>query len=222
MSAGEIIDQNLFDVSPTAEARFELVADAFPVLLIDDIYARPDDIRAAALSLDFEPPPDPYPGRVASPPSGNASLDRFLRRMLDMVNRDYLPRLPGELRVAPLARLHSDFAIVDVHPDDLADRQRIPHTDPVPIFGLVYFNHEPRGGTLFFRNVADTPGSAPSPGYLTDSRDGFELAGRIEPAFNRLAIYPGFVPHSGEIAGDWIRSDERFTNPRLTQRLLFG
>jgi len=90
------------------------------------------------------------------------------------------------------------------------------------IFGLVYFNHEPRGGTLFFRNVADTPGSAPSPGYLTDSRDGFELAGRIEPAFNRLAIYPGFVPHSGEIAGDWIRSDERFTNPRLTQRLLFG
>ncbi len=33
---------------------------------------------------------------------------------------------------------------------------------------------------------------------------------------------PEFVPHSGEIAGAWIRSDERFTNPRLTQRLLFG
>ena len=55
-----------------------------------------------------------------------------------------------------------------------------------------------------------------------DSRDGFELCGRIAPVFNRLAIYPGFVLHSGEIAGDWIRSDERFSNPRLTQRLIFG
>jgi hypothetical protein len=217
-----MIDQHLFEVSPTAQARFELIADAFPVLLIDNLYARSDEIQAAALRLDFEPPPDPYPGRIAPLPGGNASLDRFLRRMLDMVNRDYLPRLPGDLRVAPLARLHSDFAIVDVHPDDLADCQRIPHVDPVPIFGLVYLNREPRGGTLFFRKVTSTPENAPSPGYLTDSRDGFELAGRIEPAFNRLAIYPGFVPHSGEIAGDWIRSDERFTNPRLTQRLLFG
>jgi len=217
-----MIDQDLFEISPTAQERFELVADAFPVLLVDNVYARPDEIRAAALSLDFEPPPDPYPGRVASAPDGNASLDRFLRRMLDMVNRDYLPLLPDSLRVAPLARLHSDFAIVDVHPDDLADHQRIPHTDPVPIFGLVYLNRQPRGGTLFFRKAASAPENALSAGYLTDSRDGFELAGRIEPAFNRLAIYPGFVPHSGEIAGDWIRSDERFTNPRLTQRLLFG
>jgi hypothetical protein len=45
--------------------------------------------------------------------------------------------------------------------------------------------------------------------------------GRIEAAFNRLAIYPGFVPHSGEIVGEWIKTDERFTNPRLTQRLVF-
>jgi hypothetical protein len=217
-----MIDQDLFEVSSTAQARFELIADAFPVLLIDDVYARPDEVRTEALRLDFEPPPDPYPGRIAALPDDNVSLHAFLRRMLDMVNRDYLPRLPGDLRVAPLARVHSDLAIVDVHPDDLAERQRIPHVDPVPIFGLVYLNREPRGGTLFFRNIGSAPGNAPSPGYLTSTRDGFELAGRIEPAFNRLAIYPGFVPHSGEIAGDWIRSNDRFTNPRLTQRLLFG
>jgi hypothetical protein len=190
--------------------------------LIDNIYARPDEIRREALRLEFEPPADPYPGRVAVAPDANASLHDFLRRMLDLVNREYLPRLPANLPVPSLTRLHSDFAIVDVHPDDLADRQRIPHVDPVPIFGLVYLNEEDRGGTLFFKRTGDSAPPIPSPDYLTDSRDGFELAGRIKPAFNRLAVYPGFVPHSGEIAGDWIRSDERFTNPRLTQRLLFG
>ena len=87
-----------------------------------------------------------------------------------------------------------------------------------------------RGGTLFFKRTAE--GSAePAPGYVVDSRDGFELCGRIAPVFNRLVILPPpgfffffffFVPHSGEIAGDWIRSDERFSNTRLTQRLIFG
>jgi hypothetical protein len=72
----------------------------------------------------------------------------------------------------------------------------------VPIFGLVYLNHEERGGTLFFRRSVQVAQSGPSPGYVTEDRDGFELAGRIEPRFNRLAIYPGFVPHSGDISGD--------------------
>ena len=157
-------------------------------------------------------------------PEANASLHDFLARMLEMVNREYLPRLPVNPPMDPLTRLHSDFAIVDVHPDELADHQRIPHVDPVPIFGLVYLNHENRGGTLFFKDADRSAGDpeTPSPGYLTQSRDGFELWGRIEPAFNRLAIYPGFIPHSGEISGDWISSDERFTHPRLTQRLIFG
>ncbi len=37
----------------------------------------------------------------------------------------------------------------------------------------------------------------------------------------RLVIYPGIVPHSGEIAGDWIHGEERFRYPRLTQRFTF-
>jgi hypothetical protein len=216
-----MLDASLFELSSEIEVRFVPAADGLPVLLIDDIYARPDELREAALRLDFEPPSDPYPGRVAVP-GANPSLHLFLRRMLDMVNRDYLPHLPVDPPIPPLSRLHSDFAVVDRHPDELAAMQRIPHVDPVPIFGLVYLNREERGGTLFFRRTETAQTVEPQLGYLTHSRDGFELAGRIEPAFNRLAVYPGFVPHSGEIAGDWINSDERFTNPRLTQRLLFG
>jgi imidazolonepropionase-like amidohydrolase len=47
------------------------------------------------------------------------------------------------------------------------------------------------------------------------------LAGHIEGRFNRLAIYPGFVLHSGEIDGDWIEKEDRLAAPRLTQRIKF-
>jgi hypothetical protein len=89
----------------------------------------------------------------------------------------------------------------------------------VPIFGLVYLNQEERGGTLFFK-----PRQGPAAerhGYQTTSDGAFELCGRIEGRFNRLAIYPGFIPHSGEIAGPWIEGEERTRHPRLTQRLQF-
>jgi hypothetical protein len=214
-------DPDLFEISPDLEIRSEPVADGLPVLLIDNVFAHPEQIRRAALELNFEPSTTPYPGRTAVFEEVNASLQAFLRWALDLVNGRYLPQIPRERGIGTLTQLHSDFAIVDVHPDQLAAKQRIPHVDPVPIFGLIYLNREDRGGTLFFKRTAE--GSAePAPGYVVDSRDGFELCGRIEPVFNRLVIYPGFVPHSGEIAGDWIRSDERFSNPRLTQRLIFG
>ena len=100
--------------------------------------------------------------------------------------------------------------------------QRVPHVDPVPIFGLVYLNRDDRGGTLFFRRTGEP--AALARGRLCDrpAATASNCRGRIEPAFNRLAIYPGFVPHSGDISGDWIRSGERHRSPRLTQRLMFG
>jgi hypothetical protein len=42
-----------------------------------------------------------------------------------------------------------------------------------------------------------------------------DLEIRVEPIADGVAICPAFVPHSGEIVGDWIGSNERFTNPRL-------
>ena len=71
------------------------------------------------------------------------------------MNGRYLPQIPRERAIGTLTQLHSDFAIVDVHPDQLAAKQRIPHVDPVPIFGLIYLNREDRGGTLFFKRSTD-------------------------------------------------------------------
>jgi hypothetical protein len=219
-------DDALFALSADSVARLEKVGGTVPVVLVDNVYAFPDAVREAALALPFTPPPDPYPGRLATFPRPSASLMAAAQWALDVANSMFLPSLPPiSFAGRPLTGLngvYSDFAIVDVHPGELAPLQRIPHTDPVPVFGLIYLNREERGGTLFFEQVAALDSEAGgAPGYITQSSDAFKLVGRIEPLFNRLAIYPGFVPHSGEIAGEWIEGEERFSSPRLTQRFIF-
>ena len=215
---------DLFAISPALKPRMERVGDVIPVIIIDDFYQRPDEIRAAALSLSYKPPAYPYPGKLAEIPPV-PSLSGVLKWALEVVNGSYLPNVPpiavqGK-SIRAFNKLYSDFAVIDVHPDDLSLVQRVPHTDPVPVFGLVYLNREERGGTMFFDQIADIDATKLDPGYITDTGRGFRLMGRIEAAFNRMAIYPGFVPHSGEIAGDWIKTDERFRSPRLTQRFIF-
>lgn len=218
-----MFDEDLFQLRPGLSFRFELIADGLPVMFVDNLYQRADEIRETALSLDYGPAPFDYPGRVAPAPRDNPSLNRFLGELLALVNGQYLPRVPiaaDGKRIEAFSRMHTDFALVDTHPDDLRKPQRAPHIDPIPVFGLVYLNHEDRGGTLFFRRTGESGATTDKRGYQTESGGGFELCGRIEPAFNRLAIYPGFVHHSAEI-GNWIETEDRFTSPRLTQRLMF-
>jgi len=219
------VDQDLFETPAGLDIQLVAVGGEIPVIQVDDFFNRPDEIRQAALSLPYEAPPYPYPGKLAGVPEPNRSLTKLKRKLLQLVNEVYLPRVPpisqDGRRVSAFRQVHIDFAVVDVHPDDLSQEQRLPHTDPVPVFGLVYLNREERGGTLFFKQKASSEETAGGHGYVTDSNEAFELLGRIEPGYNRLVIYPGFIPHSGEIAGDWITGPARFDSPRLTQRLVF-
>jgi len=215
----------LFALSEGIDLRVERLGDAIPVLIADNVYAHPDAIREAALGLRFGEPGNPYPGKIA-PPQEDPSLAAMIAWALRTVNQLYIPRIsPLSQDGAPVSafgKIETDFAIVDTHPGDLQPWQRIPHLDPVPVFGLVYLNREERGGTLFFEQVAPLTRELPDPGYISGDTDHFRLRGRIEGRFNRLAVYPGSVPHSGEIAGSWIEGEQRFTSPRLTQRLLFS
>jgi len=215
----------IYRLNPNARAYLYRVGGRIPVMLIDDVFEDPAAIRESALNLSYHAPDYPYPGKIAEPSLEDLSLRAFLGTILGMVNREYLPRIPpisgNGQQITAFARVLPDFAITDIHPDDLESVQRRPHTDPVPIFGLVYLNAEDRGGTLFFERTSTGAEAAQHSGYLTASDEEYELIGKIGGQFNRLAVYPGFVPHSGEIAGDWIRGDERFTEPRLTQRLVF-
>lgn len=214
----------LFELASSQNLKFKLLGGLVPAIIVDNVYAQPDALREMALRLSYAAPPYPYPGKLAVPPT-SPSLTRLIGWALDLVNSQYLPNIPpineNGRKIEAFSRLHTDFGIVDVHPLDLAEIQRVPHTDPVPVFGLVYLNREERGGTLFFEPVAGGAPAASTDGYMTTTNPKYKLRARIAPVFNRLAIYPGFVPHSGEISGSWIEGEERYTSPRLTQRLVF-
>ena len=216
----------LFQLNPNARAVLRPVGGRLPILFIDDVFTNPTRLRESALGLPFHVPPYPYhyPGRIAEPDSADPSLKLFLGNVLNLVNREYLPRIPVISErgrpITAFSRVETDFAIVDVHPNDVEPGQRVPHVDPVPIFGLVYLNPIERGGTLFFSATGKSADKERA-GYFVEADPEYVFIGKIEGRFNRLAVYPGFVPHSGEIAGDWITTDERFSEPRLTQRLTF-
>jgi hypothetical protein len=215
----------LLQLNRDARAYLHSLGGRVPVMMIDDLFEDPAAIRDRALRLSYHAPAYPYPGKIAELNASEPSLEAFLRTILSMVNGEYLPRIPpisdNGRQITRFARVMADFAITDVHPDELEPVQRAPHVDPVPIFGLVYLNTVDRGGTLFFNRTTAGQGADEPVGYHTETRGEYALAGKIEGRFNRLAVYPGFVPHSGEIVGDWIRGEERFTEPRLTLRLVF-
>lgn len=226
--AGPVQDHlpdDLFATGRGLVPRLELLGGKLPVILVDDVYADPARVREHALRLNYEPPPYPYPGRIATIPMPNASLSTFLRHVLNLVNRNYLPRIPAiagdnAVIITAFGRILTDFGIIDRLPQELKPVQRQPHTDPVPIFALVYLNEEERGGTLFFEPGHGGAVPRERSGYFGAGDEEFRLCGKIDGKYNRMAIYPGFVPHTGEI-GDWIESDDRLSKPRLTQRFLF-
>ena len=214
---------DLFATGPAAELSMGRIDGHIPYLAVDNIFADPAAVREAALALPYASGTAHYPGRIARFPSGDPSLTTFLEKVLALVSREYVPLLPpmpdGQRLSAPRG-VDTDFAITDTHPDELSPRQREPHIDAIPVFGLVYLNPEPRGGTLFFKPRGDTGAKAEPAGYPRPSEQ-LEVCGHIEGRFNRLAIYPGFILHSGEIKGEWISGKERFEAPRLTQRIMF-
>lgn len=216
--------KDLFATGSRPQVSIGLIDHRVPYLTVDGVFTNPHAVREAALALHYSRGTAHYPGRVARFPADDPSLAGFIHKVAGLVTREYLPRLPtlpDGRQLSSLRGADTDFAITDTHPDQLSPAQRHPHTDAVPVFGLVYLNAEPRGGTLFFKPRAEPRPGAHSSAYPSRGDDRFEVCGHIEGLFNRLAIYPGFIFHSGEIEGEWIGSDARLRTPRLTQRIMF-
>ena len=218
------LSNDLFAANPSRQIKVDWLAGTIPVILVDDVYVRPDDVRSAALQFAYEERTLHYPGKIAAAPTANRSLEALKLWVRELANSVYLSLAPitfGNRAISSFREVRTDFAVVDLHPDKLSSMQRMPHVDPVPLFGLIYLNRQERGGTLFFEPDQSREEHGRETGYFDADGAGFRLLGRIDPVFNRLAIYPGTVPHSGEIQGDWIHSEARFNSPRLTQRWLF-
>lgn len=214
---------DLFATGAAPRLSMGLIDEQIPYLAIDGVFADPIAVRSAALALPYSTGAAHYPGRVARFPSGDPSLTEFLRKVVALVTREYLPLLPplpGGRRLSQVRGADTDFAITDTHPAELSPKQREPHIDAIPIFGLVYLNEEPRGGTLFFKPRGGGSILPEAAGYPRPNAR-LEACGHIEGRFNRLTIYPGFILHSGEIEGEWIEGEDRLSAPRLTQRIMF-
>lgn len=214
----------IFRPSPHIKGQLKTIGGKFPILVFDDFYAEPERVREAALAQHYAPSQEKYPGRHAELPCSKEERTTLETLVLDIVNRHYLPKLKLQRagKIVPrLPKVVTDFSIVDTAPDELTPIQRQPHLDPAPIFGLVYLNVEERGGTLFFEREGNTmPPPAPR-GYMADSAPGWRVIGKTEGKFNQLAIYPGQLPHSGEIRGEWITEARSMADLRLTQRFIF-
>lgn len=185
-----------------------------PVVIIDNFFPYPQALREEAIGLTFEKVGAGFPGlRAPFNPNYMGGAMALLRKILVDVF--------GFKNGVVLEQCSA--SIVTLDPDQLSERQSIPHidgTDPRKMALLHYIDSAEKGGTGFYRHAATrfeaiTPeradhyyseldderkmGAFTRKGYITGSTAHFEKIGAIEPRFNRMAIYRGNLLHSGDI-----------------------
>ncbi len=118
------------------------------------------------------------------------------------------------------------FSLVTMPPDTLGPLQRVPHFDHADGEGFAiihYLSKTPAGGTAFYRHdrtgfetltkerldlygparTKDIEEFGTAQGYHSGDGNGFTELGMVEARFNRVAIYPGNILHSGVIPQDF-------------------
>lgn len=204
-----------------------------PILMIDNFYADPEQVRAQALLKNYDLSIAQYPGRhapISASDDDYKSLVQVLIRLMRRISDHHF--LADEVV--------SDFSIITTQPDQLLAIQKHPHIDPGPVLGIVYLTPGSTEGTAFFFNrqlgteVVVTPDQhaaylkfitenaeqlAPL-GYSLDEHPVWEKLYTIEPVFNRFVLYPGNVFHSVDVKSVSKKID--LNTVRLTQRFLIN
>ncbi|WP_142788130.1 DUF6445 family protein [Erythrobacter insulae] len=197
-----------------------------PLVIIDGMSGRIDDLKAAGFDAAYEHPGAGYPGirAWASP------------EYLD-IRRDLMMQIVG--RIFGISHgiqcEMSCFSLVTTPPADLVPLQRIPHYDRAStgrVIGVMhYLLGSETGGTAFYRQKrtgfevitddrvtpylnaieADTREFGPPPAeYYYGDSDRYELIGEVEAQPDRMILYPGRLLHSGVIAQpDQLSSDPK-------------
>ncbi len=208
---------------------------ASPVVIIDDVLKGAEAVAAYGRNeAAFAPPVTAYPGLNAPLPAG--SLAPFIA--------DLMPRLAGIFGIPRDTQLDGRgyFGLVTLREDDLTPGQSIPHVDNIGDRGLaavIYLCGEDKGGTGFYRhrstaferltkdNIAvynsvldfETR-HALARRYPVGDHPLFERIGEVEACFNRLAVYPCNLLHSGQVDPSRLSADP--AKGRLTLNLFMG
>ena len=86
-------DDDLYALSGQLDMRFEMLGGKVPVVLVDNFYQKPDDVREKALGLTYKPPSYAYPGKLAEV-QADPSLDTTVRWVWEAANWQFLTRVP--------------------------------------------------------------------------------------------------------------------------------
>lgn len=202
--------------------------DRTPVVIVDDFHPDPDVLRAFATRQEFGPALNHYPG-VRAP------LPLYYLQQVHAPLTAVLTQVFGATRDPEV--IDASFSIVTTPAAELSLPQRVPHFDalePGRIALVHYLAPENGDGTAFFRHRstgletidqirapvyfaqlnAELRGGVPE-GYVRDSSAAFERIAAIEARYNRAAIYPSALLHSGAISSDATLSADPRTG-RLT------
>lgn len=213
-------------------------AEKTPVLTLDGFDLFTPVLLHAAARANFAPDAKfYYPGVRAPIPKevAVAILQGVYRQMYPLFG------IPENLSLKPR---DASFSLVTSVPESLSHLQRIPHFDtssPYFFALLLYLNPEPHGGTGFFRHrstgferISEERSEiyfssadrflqrqgGPSAGYVTESRDDFELFHKVDYCQHRLTIYPGNLLHS-ILVDSHADIDSQPHSGRLTANLFF-
>jgi len=194
-----------------------------PIIVIDNIIDNPDALVDYAASLAPFPPEEGtyYPGLRLHLPNESivvGYLNEVCRTLAKLMGSAYGIRNFAVQSVA--------FSIVTSQPSELKPMQSIPHidgADPLHFAVLHYLSHHENSATAFFRHARTgfesmTPERAetfrrarekdnaiygtPS-GYVRGSMHAFDEIARVQSRYNRLAVYPSNVFHSGILPDDY-------------------
>lgn len=218
----------LFRINPSARVHIETTAAGCPVLIVDDLYADPHAVRAAALAGRYDASLAYYPGM-------HSAIDPAELRHVWTLLAQLLSSLSGVRCTAD--DFMSDFSIVTTPAREMLAKQKHPHIDPLPLAGVVYLNPDFEIGTSMFRHIPlglaivrtdedyrrynawlEAEGEHTQPETYAVGNDGiWEHLHTIAGRFNRLAMYPGNAFHS--IAMTDVAANPTMDKARLTQRM---
>lgn len=224
----------IFDINFESKASIVWLGNQeVPLLVIDEFYKFPLQVRDFAFERSFPESQAYYPGRhqpLDDSIAGIGNFCTFISRVLSHATKKSIS--------APA--ITTDFSILTTPERALVSGQGAPHIDATPMLGVIYLNTLDFGGTVFFRNKTtgsmavaspeekshyegiqsrqQTENNASSEKYITSDNGDWEKVRTIDGKLNRLVIWPGNVWHSVEVKvpPELGRIDEK----RLTQRVI--
>ena len=222
---------DVFAFNPAAQVHVETLSSGCPVIVVDDFYADPMAVRELALQGRYDSSLAYYPGLHASiEPDQKTGLHDTLLRLVAAI--------AGQTCRAE--DIQSDFSIVTTPAREMLANQKHPHTDGVPLAGVLYLNPDFEIGTSFFRHrptglaFVRTGHEAAQYGqwmqahgdqvqpdtYAVGDNEVWEHLYSTTGRWNRLVMYPGTAFHS--IAMQDVRHNLTLDSARLTQRFFIN